>query len=58
MKYDKKQIMLVAHRLHRETGLNYSECLKRAWALSKMPMMVAEKPAVIVPQYKIGRAHV
>lgn len=45
MRYDKRNVMLVAHRLRRETGKPFGQCLKQAWAAEKSP-----KSIVIAPQ--------
>ena len=61
MKYDKKQIMLVAHRLHRETDMPFGDCLKQAWSMAKAPKAVAIPPqrlpleAVVISAYNLAR---
>lgn len=61
MRYDKRRVMLVAHRLRRETGLSFGECLKQAWAAEKSPKSIAIAPqrlpleAAVIGAYNLAK---
>lgn len=61
MRYDKRRVMLVAHRLRRETGQPFGECLKQAWADEKSPKPIAIPPqklpleAAVLGAYNLAR---
>ena len=61
MKYDRRQIMLVAHRLHRETDMPFADCLKQAWSMAKAPKAVAIPPqrlpleAAVIGAYNLAK---
>lgn len=44
MKYDKRKIMCVAHRLRLDTGKPFGECLKQSWDMAKAPKSIAVAP--------------
>ena len=61
MRYNKRNVMLVAHRLRRETGLPFGECLKQAWAAEKAPKSIAIAPqrlpleAAVIGAYNLAK---
>lgn len=61
MRYDKRQIMRVAHRIHKETGFPFGECLKMSWADAKSPKAIAIPPqklpleAVVIGAYNLAK---